>query len=242
MTNTLTEQKLKVMMDLQESMNGKVNKDWRKEDYPWVDAIWTEAAEAYNHTYWEWWKNQGKEPNIPQIKLEIVDVWHFLISELLQHEESEDMNYFGIICHVSEVVEKSKTDKNKTPAHLKLYLKALIMSSLLPKSESRIVELLASFMMVMESMDMNWTELYKLYVGKNTLNRFRQDNGYKTATEKYKAVWGITEGLEDNDYLTTLLQTLDAESTTFIEDVYSQLRTLYEEFNVKYFEANPANG
>jgi hypothetical protein len=40
---------------------------------------------------------------------------------------------------------------------------------------------------------LNLNELYKLYVGKNILNQFRQDNGYKDGS--YIKVWA---GEEDN--------------------------------------------
>lgn len=43
---------------------------------------------------------------------------------------------------------------------------------------------------------MNWLEWFKQYTGKNVLNVFRQDHGYKAGT--YIKVW---DGREDNEHL-----------------------------------------
>ena len=47
-------------------------------------------------------------------------------------------------------------------------------------------------------------KLFKFYVGKNVLNKFRQDNGYKTG--EYSKVWF---GKEDNVHLEEILNKLE---------------------------------
>ena len=59
----------------------------------------------------------------------------------------------------------------------------------------------------MTDCQLNRTELFRQYVGKNVLNFFRQDNGYKEGT--YRKFWS---GREDNEVLVDILQSLD-EST-----------------------------
>jgi len=61
--------------------------------------------------------------------------------------------------------------------------------------------------------------LYRLYVGKNILNRFRQDHGYKEGT--YQKIWG---GEEDNVVMQRYLET---EGTLSPEALYARLETAY---------------
>ena len=62
----------------------------------------------------------------------------------------------------------------------------------------------------------------KSYVGKNTLNFFRQDNGYKDGT--YIKEW---DGLEDNEVLVEILETLDPTHEDFKNQVYKGLADRY---------------
>jgi hypothetical protein len=62
-------------------------------------------------------------------------------------------------------------------------------------------------------------ELYKFYIGKNILNGFRQDHGYKEGT--YIKVW---QGKEDNDVMMALL---DEDSTLGAHGLYTKLSEAY---------------
>jgi len=75
---------------------------------------------------------------------------------------------------------------------------------------------------IMKYMDMSFDELYEIYVGKNVLNMFRQDNGYKEGT--YIKDW---HGREDNEYLADIIDSLDSSSSTFKDDVYAALDEAY---------------
>ena len=69
---------------------------------------------------------------------------------------------------------------------------------------------------------MSANELYRQYVGKNVLNFFRQDNGYKEGT--YIKVW---EGREDNEHLVEVMDALDLTKSEFSDLVYEGLRSRY---------------
>jgi hypothetical protein len=75
---------------------------------------------------------------------------------------------------------------------------------------------------VMGHLSMDFDELYEIYVGKNVLNMFRQDNGYKEGS--YQKIWN---GREDNEHLADILHTLDSNSMSFKEDIYSALDDVY---------------
>ena len=74
----------------------------------------------------------------------------------------------------------------------------------------------------MKSIGLDFTELYSSYVGKNVLNMFRQDKGYKEGT--YIKNWG---GKEDNEWLIEVMQRLDMSAADFAESVYSELNASY---------------
>jgi hypothetical protein len=80
----------------------------------------------------------------------------------------------------------------------------------------------STFANVLQLIDMDFDQLYRLYVGKNVLNFFRQDHGYKDGS--YIKVWS---GLEDNEHLTELLNDLDSDRADFKDNVYKGLQFRY---------------
>ena len=68
-------QQLVTMLELQSDMNTKVHADWKQQNFEWYRAIWVECAELLDHYGWKWWKKQN--PDVGQIELELVDIWHF---------------------------------------------------------------------------------------------------------------------------------------------------------------------
>ena len=80
----------------------------------------------------------------------------------------------------------------------------------------------------MLSADLDFESLYTAYVGKNVLNFFRQDNGYKAGT--YVKNWA---GREDNEHLVELVAPLDKGAQDFADQVYSALQGRYQELVVQ---------
>jgi hypothetical protein len=70
---------------------------------------------------------------------------------------------------------------------------------------------------------MDFETLYVGYVGKNVLNFFRQDNGYQDGS--YHKQWG---GKEDNEHLVDIVAQLDSSSATFSDELYTQMKTVYQ--------------
>ena len=64
--------------------------------------------------------------------------------------------------------------------------------------------------------------LFAAYVGKNVLNFFRQDHGYKDGS--YRKTW---QGREDNEHLAELLGTLDSRSPRYADELYGALAARY---------------
>ena len=199
-------QKIINMLELQDSMNSKVNADWRNAGNEWYRAIWMEASEMLEHYGWKWWKKQ--DPDVMQVKLEVVDIVHFALSIRLEQGQSLDETAALISSEFENVMQAE--DFRKT-------IECLALLTLTDQG--------AHFTFIagiMKYMDMSFDELYEIYVGKNVLNMFRQDNGYKEGT--YNKVWN---GREDNEYLADIMEQLNGDSLSFQDDVYAALAQNY---------------
>ncbi len=203
---TVMKQKIINMLELQDSMNSKVNQDWRSAGNEWYRAIWMEASEMLEHYGWKWWKKQ--EPEIMQVKLEVVDIVHFALSIRLQQNQSLNDTAELIARDFENLMQAEDIRKS---------IECLALLTLTDQG--------AHFTFIagiMKFLDMSFDELYEIYVGKNVLNMFRQDNGYKEGS--YNKIWN---GREDNEYLADIMKQLNADSLTFQDDVYAALAQNY---------------
>ena len=73
---------VETMLRLQDDMNTRIHPEWRAQGNAWYRAIWVESAEMLDHYGWKWWKQQT--PDLEQVRLELVDIWHFGLSILLE--------------------------------------------------------------------------------------------------------------------------------------------------------------
>ncbi|MEW8506455.1 MAG: C-GCAxxG-C-C family (seleno)protein [Candidatus Thiodiazotropha sp.] len=199
-------QQILTMLELQDAMNRKVNEDWRDAGYPWYRAIWTECAEMLDHYGWKWWKHQ--KPDMQQVHLEIVDIWHFALSDLILHNASLE--------EAAELAMKGLAEPSEA-VDFRTSIEQLAMASIQTQCAD-----ISHFAAVMRAADLDFDELFKTYVGKNVLNFFRQDHGYKDGS--YLKLWN---GREDNEYLAEILAALDADSADFGDEVYRQLEQAY---------------
>ncbi len=198
---------LDTMARMQEAHNRQVHPDWRTKRYEYYRAVWVECAELLDHFGWKWWKKQA--PDLAQVKLELVDIWHFGLSELLRADQLD--------AEVAEVLDVPPSE-GAGGEGLRQAVEALATACLQSKGFS--VERFAD---VMVALPMSFDELFRLYVGKNVLNGFRQDHGYKEGT--YRKAWA---GREDNEHLMELLDGID-EPATAAEDLYARLEARYRE-------------
>ena len=200
------QQQILTMLDLQDGMNSKVHSDWRERGFEWHRAIWIECGELMDHYGWKWWKHQA--PDVDQVKLELVDIWHFGLSILLLSGSSRE--------EITTLVE-SQLSESGAAGDFRQDLEAFTLSTLSNKGFD-----VASFAKLMAGMEMDFAELYSRYVGKNVLNFFRQDHGYKEGS--YIKVWS---GQEDNEHLVEVVAQLDHGAASFKDDLYSALEARY---------------
>jgi len=195
-----------VMLEMQNAMNSKVNEQWFEKGFEWYRAIWIECAEMLEHYGWKWWKHQ--KPDAEQVKMELVDIFHFGLSSRIDGETS-----FEAVAEelTNEMLEPTVKDDFKQT------LEVMAGQAVMYQHFDG-----ASFAGCMQQMDMPFEELFKSYVGKNTLNFFRQDKGYKEGT--YIKEW---DGREDNEVLVEILNKLDSEEENFRHQLYQELADNY---------------
>ncbi|WP_286264494.1 dUTP diphosphatase [Thalassotalea atypica] len=203
---TIATNQINQMLSMQDAMNSRVSDTWRNNNYEWYRAIWVECAEMLDHHGWKWWKHQ--EIDVPQVQLELVDIFHFGLSLRLMTGQS-------VTAIASELTEQLSQGTDESD--FKLALESLASSAVTDKAFNA-----AAFADCMRLIDMDLDELFRQYVGKNTLNFFRQDFGYKEGT--YIKVWN---GKEDNEVLAEVVNTLDASAEDFQQQLYNALKSHY---------------
>ena len=198
---------LHTMADMQEQHNVLVHPQWREQGFEFYRAMWVECAEMLDHFGWKWWKQQT--PDIDQVKLELVDIWHFALSELMRERAIDPA--------VAEQLATVSVDKATDPEGFRLAIETLAAACLSTRSID-----LSAFCAAMAALPMDYVELYALYIGKNMLNRFRQNNGYKSG--EYRKLW---QGREDNEHLIELLDELSDVPEQLPERLYAGLEARY---------------
>ena len=207
MDDRLLEKKITIMLGMQNDMNSRVDKDWLEHDREWYRALWIECGELMDHYgQWKWWKHTTTD--LPQVILEIVDIWHFGLSmELCRGESTQTLS--------SEIAKKwrNRTEKNT-------FLEEVESVALCALKDKNFA--IGSIRNLLEDCSVDFNILYQTYVAKNVLNVFRQDHGYKDGS--YVKVWN---GKEDNEILATVLEDADSDALDFKEILYRDLENLY---------------
>lgn len=206
MTASSAARQIQQMLEMQHQMNTKVHPQWFDQGFAWHRAIWVECAEMLDHFGWKWWKKQT--PDTEQVMLELVDIFHFGLSMRIDGKTSFDD------------IALQLENELATPA----------LAADFPQTLEKLASAAVSqgsfdghaFAGCMEQIGLSFEQLYRMYVGKNTLNLFRQNNGYKTG--EYIKVW---HGREDNEHLMDILNRLDTQSAQFAKDVYLGLEQAY---------------
>ncbi|CAA6814468.1 MAG: Dimeric dUTPase (EC [uncultured Sulfurovum sp.] len=221
--------KILQMLELQQELNDATNgKDWENgltkngKKIDWRRCIYLEAAELIESYPWKHWKNIDASPDYDNIKIEIVDIWHFIMSEALRLYKIENKGSIADIAQAiirmqgfTEFQQTQKTEKLDPYDEIKLVeemIKILFCND-------NIDTLVISFLTMASKLNLKLPELYSLYIGKNILNKFRQKNGYKEGS--YIKVWN---NKEDNLIMQELLANKNDISP---KELYTALEKAY---------------
>jgi dimeric dUTPase (all-alpha-NTP-PPase superfamily) len=182
-----------------------------------------EAAELIDSFNWKHWKDINIDPNWNNITIELVDIWHFIMSLGLEQYKNKNLGDIDEI--VNYVIDSKYFDEFCGDAVTPIDDDALIIVSTIEQlikntlGSDGFERILEDFMIISLQCGLNMETLYRFYLGKNILNKFRQDNGYKEGT--YKKVWN---GIEDNVVMTGLLE----ENELNAEALYEALQKAYQ--------------
>lgn len=200
------QQQFETMLAMQDAMNRRVHDDWQQRDFAWYRALWIECGELIDHHGYKWWKKQS--PDMEQVRLEVIDIWHFGMSMLFDGRTTEQIA--AALC--------DQLANESVPEADVLRAAEVLACHTLARREFSI----ALFWSLMQASQMSFADLYQAYIGKNVLNFFRQDHGYQEGT--YLKIWGDKE---DNEHLVDLLASLDPEASDFSDQLYQALQQRY---------------
>jgi len=226
--------KLLLMLQLQNSLNEATN------GYKWVDGItkngkvinwkrciYMECAEMVDSFSWKHWKSINQDPDWENLQIEVVDVWHFILSLAI---ENYSLSLRGQIedlaIDISQLESFEKINKHNEVFGIQDEVIAKIesiMLHVLNKEPLNLESILADFFDLVLLSGLDLSTLYRLYVGKNILNQFRQDNGYKEGS--YIKVWA---GEEDN---VVMKRVWEENSNIKPADLYKELTKIYLSIN-----------
>ncbi|MEO1954297.1 MAG: dUTP diphosphatase [Campylobacterales bacterium] len=226
--------KILLMLQLQNQLNDATNgEEWVKgitkngKTINWRRCIYMECAEMVDSFSWKHWKSINQEPDWDNLKIEVVDVWHFIMSLAI---EDYNQNLKGgiedLAISLSSQENFSKIDNNEvkyaTQNEVIAKVEDIIRLSL-AKDNLDLEKLVNDFFDLVIMSGLNLQTLYRLYVGKNILNQIRQDNGYKDGS--YIKIWN---GEEDNVIMKRLWE---EDANLKPEILYKELTKLYLSLN-----------
>ena len=176
--------------------NGKVI-DWRR-------CTYLECAELIESYPWKHWKNIDAKPDYENIKIEVVDIWHFILSQALQNYKIKKLGSLEVLSRkIGSLANFERFSQETTATTKSSYQQIEMIEQLLTKlfQSSPIEEIIEVFIEIALESELNLDALYALYIGKNILNKFRQEHGYKEGT--YLKIWGDKE---DNAVMQEILE------------------------------------
>ncbi|BCN93500.1 dUTPase [Thiomicrorhabdus immobilis] len=220
------------MLTMQNTLNEATNGvDWRSgvtvlgKPINWRRCIVMETAELIDSYPWKHWKAVDAKTDMENVRVELVDIWHFLQSLVLEHFELERA------ATILAQVLSSKGNPAQNTASLSVIEQVEVHEKMLATaleagevSEGYLERLTKAFVDSCSMADLSFTQLYQIYMAKNVLNQFRQDHGYKEGT--YIKEW---HGKEDNVVMFEII----AEMTDFSGDeLYIRLKESYKNLPV----------
>jgi dimeric dUTPase (all-alpha-NTP-PPase superfamily) len=225
-----TQNSINEMLAMQNALNDMTNgAGWRNgktalgKVIDWRRCIIMETAELIDSYPWKHWKAVDAQIDIENARVELVDIWHFLLSLALENFELEKaaglLNNALILSQQSQKITRELTTIEQVKIHETMMRIALESVQV---SESYLSALTKAFFNACKVADLDFDSLYQIYMAKNVLNKFRQDHGYKEGT--YLKEWN---GKEDNVVMFEIIAKMSIfsgdELYISLKETYSQL-------------------
>jgi len=221
------------MLELQQQLNDATNGEgWENgttkngKMIDWKRCTYLECAELIESYPWKHWKNIDAQPDYANIKIEAVDIWHFIMSQGLEDYKVQNLGSIeDLATSIHDLDNFSIFSADITPTTKNYYEQIEVVENLMKIifCNGSTEELMKAFIDVAVQSGLNLDSLYKLYIGKNILNKFRQDHGYKDGS--YIKIW---DGEEDN---VTMQRLLEENSAITPDALYEGLSKAYPQAN-----------
>lgn len=216
--------KFSEMLKLQNELNEHTLPFWK--DHLTLDhfrvAMFDELSELLRSTSFKWWKKANKH-DLWNIKIEAIDILHFAVSVLLlkeydKHVDCETPINFGYAPNERKTV--TMTDGDGNLHHKEFISNALNMLEATTPTQ---------FQHFFKSVGMDVVEVSAIYMAKVTLNKIRQNCGYKTG--EYLKMKGDKE---DNELLEDFVTVFLDDDDMTLDDLQFNIISFFEcEFNEK---------
>ena len=226
-------EKIIEMLELQDKMNTHASHaQWRDgitltgKIINWRRCVYMETAEAIDSVSWKHWKDIGWWIDYENFKVELIDIWHFLMSYLLTQnsvEKTAEIIEEHMIWNVSSTqlpLQLNAENNLQLDTILEPYENLMALSLQKIDTSEYQIQYIKTFFTCLDSAGVDFEDLYSLYIWKNVLNIFRQDHWYKEWT--YTKIW--FNGKEDN---VTMQDILKSRWTMSFDDLYSELKKEY---------------
>ena len=198
------------MLQLQQQLNDATNgENWEQgitkngKIIDWKRCTYLECAELIESYPWKHWKNIDAKADYANIQIEAVDIWHFIMSQGLEDYKTKNLGSIEALAeNIMKLANYNDFTADIIPTEKNYYEQIEVVETLMRTlfCGEPTEKLMEAFMDVAIQSGLNLDKLYILYVGKNILNQFRQDHGYKEGT--YIKIWN---GEEDNVTMQSVL-------------------------------------
>jgi dimeric dUTPase (all-alpha-NTP-PPase superfamily) len=219
------------MLSMQNALNEATNgTDWRSgvtvlgKAIDWRRCIVMESAELIDSYPWKHWKSVDAQTDMDNVRVELVDIWHFLLSLALENFERPQ---------AAELLSKALMDSGEMEFELtkltvidQVRIHETMMSIALQRtvvSAEYLAALAEAFFNSCRIAQLDFEQLYQIYMAKNVLNKFRQDHGYKEGT--YIKEWN---GQEDNVVMFEIIALMHSFSG---DELYIRLKEAYSQLS-----------
>lgn len=210
-----TQQQIQKLLDMQDTLNTYIHPQWKQQNFNFGLAINDEVMEIHGHLGWKWWKEGYKtgltEGNIAQVKLEVIDILHFVLSQVVGQWNTEAATeYFNVTIFNDETLEE-------------------ILDYIIAERDNG-TYMIEAWAALARYVGLTEHEILQTYTQKYVLNKFRQDHGYKDGS--YKKRWTLADfedSLEDNEVLSAVVHEVATDGGDVIDELelYSRLKYYY---------------
>lgn len=240
-TATLPPTILSSLAELQDGLNAKIDPSWRtiRSLDNWALAITMESTELLDSYPWKWWKNINATPDIANVKIELVDIFHFSLSGTMQMRSMPEELVPAVSRKpLKEVMHTFCPPKECTSDPHGVLFFPLDDTQNAIASFRNVIQLANAyrFDIITESIiyaaeDLGFN-LVAYYVAKHTLNCIRQLGGYKDGTYVK-----VNNGVEDNVLLHDCINGFSMEDVLddnkYVASWERIIVKVYEAFQVK---------